>query len=395
MSLFDSFERIDGSPATFEEDSFAFLNRARGPVWERIRDVLDQWFADYPPGHAADIRARFRSRRPGQHPSAWWELYLHRLFSRLGYELTPHPEVTSTTRRPDFEMTRGEARLYLEAAVVFSGVVDEERDGVREGWIMDALNRGTNRNFYVGIEFEQLGVQRPKDQHVYRPIEEWLATLDPDEATVVYERTGALPEKLFSVREWRFRCRAYPVKPDARSDSAAGRLLGHGPITGGFLDDREQLVDTLKQKRGKYGELDAPLVVAVNCASSFMEDDDIASALYGRSVAYLNTLGVAESAAPPNRLRDGIWTNDAGHRMAAVVSAVQLHPWTVTSTAPRLWLNLWAQRRLDADWPFTTWRCSTRGEIEVDEREIDMAALLGVPPGWPGTDRFGSVGANP
>jgi hypothetical protein len=170
VKLFDAIGRDDASPAQYGEDSFAFMNRAAGARWENIRSELDAWFAAYPALHAADLRGRFRSNRSGAHWGAWWELYLHRLFTCLGYGITVHPELPGTTRRPDFELSRAGERLYLEAAVVFSGIRDAERDGVREGWIMNAVNRGHSKNFYVTIDFEQTGTIRPKDVRYTRQL---------------------------------------------------------------------------------------------------------------------------------------------------------------------------------------------------------------------------------
>lgn len=65
-------------------------------------------------------------------------MYLHRLFTRLGYRITIHPDVPDSTGQPDFDLSRGDERFYVEAAVVFSGIVNEGRDEVREGWVMDA-----------------------------------------------------------------------------------------------------------------------------------------------------------------------------------------------------------------------------------------------------------------
>jgi hypothetical protein len=162
--LFEERERTDSSPASSGEDSFSFLNRADGIVWDRIRNLSEAWFAKYPSAHAADLRGRFRSKRPGAHHGAWWELYLHYLFMQLGYDIEVHPSVAGTDHRPDFLLTRKRERVHVEAAVVFSGVVDDEgRNGVREGWIIDAANRGTSPNFFVSIDFEQVGALRPKD----------------------------------------------------------------------------------------------------------------------------------------------------------------------------------------------------------------------------------------
>jgi hypothetical protein len=389
LTLFDDMPRVDQSPAKYAEDSFAFLNRARGPLWERIRAMLEEWFEAYPVDHAADLRGRFRERRPSHHWSAWWEMYLHHLFTRLGYELEVHPEIVGTTRKPDFLLTRAAERLYVEAAVVFSGVVDKRRDGERESWIMDAINRGTSTNFHVGVvAFERLGKNRPRDRDVYQPIERWLDGLDPDDVTAEYERTDEFPENSFVFGDaWQVRIRAYPVKPEARADPEPGRLLGTGPVTAGFVDDEQQLRDTLKHKRGAYGSLDAPFLVAVNCASSFMDDRDVAGALYG-SIAYQYEIGVPDSGRPI-RQRDGTWIDDSGprgRRMSAVLTAVQLHPWTAARTVPQLWLNPWAERPLELDWPLNVWRSTDRGEVDVERRDVSMATLIGLAEDWPGPE---------
>lgn len=312
---------------------------------------------------------------------------LHHLFTRLEYAIAVHPDVPDSARQPDFELSRGAERLYVEAAVVFSGVVDEQRDAIREGWIMDAVNRGTSSNFHVRIEFEHVGERRPRDRDIYRPVEDWLAALDPDEVSTEYSETGELPAKAITVDDWRLRFEAIPVKPGARGDKDSGRLLGMGPVSGGFVDDKEQLRDTLKRKRGRYGTPEIPLVVAVNCASSCMKNEDIASALYG-SIAVQYQVDVPGTAKTV-RLRDGTWISESGprgQRMSAVLSAVQLHPWTAVRATPQLWHNPSARVPLDAAWPLTTWRCSEQGLVSNDDREVDMADLLNLPAGWPGRE---------
>ncbi len=393
MRLFDEMERSDSSPAAYGEDSFAFMNRADGVVWARIREVLDAWFADYPAEHAADLRERFRDRRPGAHQGAWWELYLHHLFSRLGYTITVHPELPDTTKRPDFELSRGEERLYVEATVVFSGIVDEGSDGVRQGWIMDAVNRGTSPNFFVGIDFDRIGEKRPRDRAIYRPLEEWLGGLDPDAVSAEYERTGEMPTKTLVIDDWQLQFEAIPIKPEARGEDESRQLLGMPPAIGGYVDDKEQLRDKLKHKGRAYETSEVPLVVAVNCASGFMGDEDISAVLYGGMVAQypFGWEGARGDQRPINRFRqrDGIWRAKAGprkQRMSAVLSAVQLHPHTAVKTYPRLWLNPSPHVPLSVDWPFTTWSCSDEDLVESEWHYADMARLLNLPAKWPGPE---------
>jgi len=386
VTLFDDIHRSDPSPRRYDEDSFSFYNRTAGVHWQRIREVLEEWFAAYPDEHKADLRGHFRSKIAGQHVGAIWELYLHRLFSRMGYSVGVHAEVPGSTGRPDFELVRDDERLYVEAAVVFSGVVDAGRDGVREGWIMEAVNKAAHPNFYVIIkQFVQLGDRRPRDRAIHGPLTAWLDTLDPDQVTREYEATGRLPERLVEVDDWAALFEAVPVKPEARGST--GRLFGGGPGTAGYVDDVEQLRDTLKHKRGKYGTPDVPLVVAVNCASSFMEPNDISSALYG-------TMAVQYQQGAPGsskwiRQRNGTWMGESGprgRRMSAVLTAVQLHPSTMAKNQLALWLNPWADVPLDAEWPFSVGTGTDKGHVGFEERLVDMAALLGLPEAWPGPE---------
>jgi hypothetical protein len=116
-----------------------------------------------------------------------------------------------------------------------------------------------------------VGRLRPKDRDLYGPVAEWLVGLDPDDVSAEYDRSGELPERPFSAGEWVLRCRAIPVKPEARG--LTRQLVGLGPMTTGWVDDIEQLRDTLKHKGGRYGEPEIPLVIAVSLGAGFDDED--------------------------------------------------------------------------------------------------------------------------
>ena len=40
--------RRSSGPAAYTASHFAFLNRAAGPAWQRVRDLLGTWYADHP-----------------------------------------------------------------------------------------------------------------------------------------------------------------------------------------------------------------------------------------------------------------------------------------------------------------------------------------------------------
>ena len=129
-TLFDDFERTNPSPRAYDEDTFSFLNRVDQPYWQRIRDALGQWYAEYPDAEPGfPLRARYRDPAPAQHYGAWWELYLYRLFRCLGFEVEVEPDVPGG--KPDFRMARRDDSFLVEATTTFSGIVDEERDAAR------------------------------------------------------------------------------------------------------------------------------------------------------------------------------------------------------------------------------------------------------------------------
>lgn len=106
--LFDDIIGTDPSPASDIKGSFHFLNRVAKPSWQRVRDLLEDWYAEYPDDND-DLRNRFRESAGTQHYGAWWELYVYTLYRRLGYKVVTHHRTRDHTQagllgiRPQFE----------------------------------------------------------------------------------------------------------------------------------------------------------------------------------------------------------------------------------------------------------------------------------------------------
>jgi hypothetical protein len=126
--LFDDSERTETRIKRERESRFAYLNSSARAPMTAARKVFEQWFDSYPESGRSDLRARFRSPIDGQHQSAFWELYLHEVFSRLGFTLEPHPDIDGSRNHPDFLVKEGDVRrFYLEGVV--AGLPSEERCG--------------------------------------------------------------------------------------------------------------------------------------------------------------------------------------------------------------------------------------------------------------------------
>jgi len=121
LTLFTKRQRSDPTPCHPGEDSFSFLDRVDQVFWGRVRDELELWFDEYPEKESPDLLSRFRSNEPAQHYAAWWELYLFRLFRRLGFPVEVHPDLPDSTTHPDFRIGLDGESFLLEATTTFRG----------------------------------------------------------------------------------------------------------------------------------------------------------------------------------------------------------------------------------------------------------------------------------
>lgn len=340
--LFPERSRTDPSPAGDEEPSWAFLDRVNDPVFDRVRRLMNAWFAEYPPGENEDLRRRLASSDRVEFRAAWLELYLHALHRRLGFEVIPHPELPGVSTRPDFRLIRGGSSLLLEATSI-----GNRADAARErriDRITAAINRTRCADFYLLFEIEQEGTSSPPMRDVRRRLERWIADLDWESLRAAVEAGCApqvLPLHVEVVGDWTFSFQAWPRKPELRG--VEGPAIGAGPSGGGVWDHAGTLLDRLEQKAGKYGAPGEPMIIAVRMDHMGVREDDIESALLGP------TIGRADPARPGNyvdtgRRGKGFFRSASGDPRNRHVTGVlfldeQLMPWSITKFAPVLWLH--------------------------------------------------------
>lgn len=114
--VFDDIVRTDAKVARHDEGRFEFLNRTASRYFGMCRDLVEEWFSHVPVDHQAGLRGNLRSDL--HHRSAFWELYLHEAYRRSGYTVEIHPDVPGRSTHPDFLLSRGGDRFYLEAVTV-------------------------------------------------------------------------------------------------------------------------------------------------------------------------------------------------------------------------------------------------------------------------------------
>jgi hypothetical protein len=390
MQLFQDFERTEPPPGTRSESLFHFLNRVTGPDWEAVRAVMNDWFTRWPVDAQADLRGRFQDDNPHQSIGAFWELYLHELHLRLGFQLERDPDVPGTTKHPDFLVVTDEGSYYLEATII--GFSDEEMATRRRRDIMlDLIDEAECADFWVNIKVPVEGRATPRRSEVVDPIEAKFATLNWEELNESLAGSSApAPEFSLAIRDWVLNFRVYPRGAQFRGDPS-NRTIGMGPSWSGVVDERQAIESDLKAKAKRYGRPDRPFVIAALCIRDFADDRSIEQALYGPEVVRIAVprSGRSAGAGQARMARDphGLWQwgdEQRATRVSAVLTASHINPWLMARADLTIWKNPWAALPLQIELPFRTVTGNVdEGRLVVTEGSAKARDVLGLHEGWP------------
>src|SRR6266849_2045527 len=275
--LFDQVERTEDRLKNERESTFAYLNASARAPMTAAREVFEGWFASYTESGKADLRARFRSPIDAQHQSAFWELYLHELFSRLGFTLEPHPEIEGSRNHPDFLVKEDDvAKFYLEGIVAGIPSAKDAGAEARLVEVFDLVNKMKISEWFLQVEYRGYPEAPPSVKELRKQLESWLASLDVKaiDAALKAEEWDSLPKY-----EWQCDGLTLTFTPSPKSPEAAanpesrpiGILMGEGQI----LHTDNDIRHAVEKKAKKYGVLPLPLMVAVNVVSGHCDEIDI------------------------------------------------------------------------------------------------------------------------
>lgn len=384
MFVFEPAERLDLDPARHGESHWSYLNRSARPEFSRARDQMNQWFSglcdDLQPG----VRARLLSGSDHEFASACWELYLHEMFVRLGYDVTCEP-ILPSGRKIDFLVSLDGRSMYVEATIARSSAAERSAD-TRRNRVYQELDQVHTNTFMLGIEIEDAGPGDMPSVAILRTrLEKWLAGMDPNAVESDYAATGEFPTLVWEACEWKLRFEAYPVKRECRGKRVARPLGTFMDETGGAIDDEAPLRRALNRKAPRhYGPLDRPYVVAISEYAWEFGDHGWhrRNVLYGReAVAFGDGLPVRSV-----RQTDGHWRGPGqrprNRRLAAVLLCAHLYPWQLEKADLEWWDNPFAERSVPEDFVPPIARRhqlimrENEGEFVTDEPTVSAAALF-------------------
>jgi hypothetical protein len=351
MLLFEPSPTPCGTRAKlYSESVYAYYRDSERLPMVAIRTLLEQWFAEVPASEQLDLAQRFRSPILRQHRSALFELYLHHLLVRSGFQVQFHPDVAGTQNHPDFLVLKdGTARFYLEAIAVGNSA-KEESEVNRINQVYDTLNALESPDFYVSVRVEGAPASSPAGAKLRKDLTKWLATLNWEEISASYinEEIESIPAYEWNYDGWYVTFEPLPKPPEARGSEGVRAI---GMTTDGKVRTLE-LDRDLKEavsKKDRYGALTLPFVHAIQVVDSHQIDrNDVINGLFGQATVRLGQ----NRKQILDRLRNGAWVAPGGsiHRtVSAVCVWSTLEPWNFVTLAPFTIHNPYAINPLQAD----------------------------------------------
>lgn len=318
-------DRTDESPRAHQEPAYAFLDRAAGTRWARVRGELDDWFARLPAAARADLRNRFAQDAELDHAGAFWELWVHEAHRRRGFDVTVNIGTEAGERRQDFVLARGRERCWLEATVVGGDSPLSFTERRLDEQLRDIVETVRAPRFSLALEVVRYGACSPGRRRIVPPLERWLGALDPRELRAPVATRLAFDDWLVDVE-------AIALSAADARPSGCAQLMPRGP-RGGSVNDVRPLRRKIKKKASRYGALDRPYLLAVLALGDAVREHDVERALLGSG----------------NR-DHAVWHGPGGPcntRLSGVLVVRGLRSTDPTApVVPSMWHNPWALRPL-------------------------------------------------
>jgi hypothetical protein len=341
-TLFSVRERTDETPRARQEPAYAFLDRAAGLRWERVRGELDGWFARLPAAARADLRNRFAQDAELDHAGAFWELWVHEAHRRRGFAVTVNIGTEAGERRQDFALARGRERCWLEATVVGGDSPLSFTERRLDEQLRDIVATVRAPRFSLAVDVVAYGACSPGRRHVVPPLERWLGAFDVRELQARRAAGAAAPVKRLAFDDWIVDVEAIALEDAAARACGCAQLVPRAVGGGDAVNDVRPLRRKIKKKAARYGALDRPYLLAVLALGDAVREQDVERALLGaldRDHAVWHGPG-----GPCNTRLSGVLVA-RGLRSTDPLPAAP-------AAAPTLWRNPWAGRPLGLALPW-------------------------------------------
>lgn len=387
MTFLD-IDRTYHGPKAYGEPDFEYLDRSARVEAERVRSVITEWLGHFPESDRNEVIGRLKSGNDINFLSASFEPYIHEILIRLGYGVSAHPDTSSDkTTKPDFLVHSPETgeSFYLEAVLATDQSNKEGAAESRKNIVIDSINKLDSPNFYLSLSADGNPEASPSGKKLKKKLSKWLSELDPDEVSKSVGRSGheAFPRIEIDQDGWNVEFVAIPKSPERRGleNSTTISALSNGAR---WLGTWESVRDAVLKKGNRYGEINKPLLVAVNVGRFNVDNIDAMQALMGQERFAFSSSNLG---GDPHfdRVPNGVWYGPEGvryKRVSGVIISPDITPWTFGTRSICTYFNPWANHNITG--PLLRLpHAKSKGETMEWIEGVHPRELLGLHDGWP------------
>ena len=345
MTIFDCQDRCDLEPARNLVGKFDYLNTSARPAAERVRTLVDRWVTEYPREHRTKPVNRIRSRDDTRHLSAVFELSLHALLKKRGFSIVDIEPTMPNGTQPDFLVQAHDgSQFYLEATLA-NRYTDQEIGAQRRlNAVLDSIDSIESENFFLHLKTRGTPNSPVRLKKLKSEIQSFVDGLD---YLVLIEKIRAGNRKL---PHWKYNKDGLSLFIQAvpKNSPKPGRAIGARNLPGGIVTAHQSIRNSIDRKSGKYGDLELPLIIAVNCLDEYANNDQALDAIFGTEVVVVNQ---ETGEHHYQRNPDGAWNGPAGPqntKCSALLLFSQLTLWSIAQRSGALFRNPWAANELPA-----------------------------------------------
>ncbi|WP_444460019.1 hypothetical protein [Rhodobacter capsulatus] len=379
VTAFDDLAREGQEPASHLIGYFDYLNASGRPEAACVRALVDEWLADYPKTHRPEMIRRLRSRDDVLHSSSLFELMLHALLLRQGFAVLEIEPELPNRRAPDFLVEAPDGtRFYLEATLAsgMDNVAAGAQRRMREA--LQAIDEVQSPDFFLHLHTQGRPTQPIAVRRLRKALQRFVDGLNYEQAVANHEGDLATAP-IWEHREHDAHFTIRPIPKNVRC--AGGRAVRGRTFPGGIIHPENAIRSAVIGKASRYGEIDLPLVIAVNALDEFATIDDAIDALFGTKAVLVRE----DCELRPVREPDGAWRGPASPvytRSSAVLFVERLSAWSVAQRSLRLIVNPWARNPIN-DIPLgVEVREVIDGQLQTRTGQT-LREIFNLPAGWP------------
>lgn len=306
IKLFDKTSEFIEGPASNNENSFNYYHKSNRVDIKIIRVTLEDWFSKYPEAEKKELKIRFKK----DFDSAFFELFLHELFYKLGYEIIIHPELKDSNKRPDFLIIKNGKQTYVEAKICFDKTEVEMAFEHLQNEFYDQLSKVKIKGFLLAIEeVNFITKKQPRVKELIGKIENEVAKLDTIQVTKDIQKYGfeECPGIEYENKDFNIIVKPMPLI-ESEKDTISENPIGMFPFESFWGGGEESLRQSILKKSNRYGKFEIPYLICINALGKKSGKNDIENLVWG-SLQYTYSTNPKDRDGKFTRKRDGIFYN--------------------------------------------------------------------------------------